>query len=56
MVEHGHVRDEREQAAEVGALLDLCAAECVDGAFVHDFIAPGSPCRAVADRFRRPAS
>ncbi|MFB6576006.1 abortive infection protein [Streptomyces sp. NPDC056402] len=43
LVKDGYVRDEREQAAEVGALLDLYAAERVDGAFVYNFIAPDSP-------------
>ena len=34
------VRDEEEQATEVGELLDLYAAEGVDGAFVYNFIEP----------------
>ncbi len=34
------VRDEDEQATEVGELLDLYAAEGVDGAFVYNFIEP----------------
>ncbi|MER7948804.1 abortive infection protein [Streptomyces sp. NPDC096079] len=42
-VRDGYVRDEREQADEIGALLDLYAAEGVDGAFVYNFIAPDSP-------------
>ncbi|WP_425247017.1 abortive infection protein [Streptomyces sp. NEAU-NA10] len=43
VVKDGHVRDEREQADEIGALLDLYAAERVHGAFVYNFIAPDSP-------------
>uniref|UniRef100_UPI0018D1ADEF abortive infection protein n=3 Tax=Streptomyces clavuligerus TaxID=1901 RepID=UPI0018D1ADEF len=43
LVREGHVRDEREQAEELGALLDLYAAEGVHGAFVYNFIAPDSP-------------
>ena len=34
------VRDEEEQANEIGELLDLYAAEGVDGAFVYNFIEP----------------
>jgi hypothetical protein len=34
------VRDEREQADEIGDLLDLYAAEGVAGAFVYNFIEP----------------
>jgi hypothetical protein len=34
------VRDEEEQATEVGELLDIYAAEGVDGAFVYNFIEP----------------
>jgi hypothetical protein len=33
-------RDEEEQATEIGELLDLYAAEGVDGAFVYNFIEP----------------
>ncbi|MER5970513.1 abortive infection protein [Streptomyces sp. NPDC002055] len=43
VVKDGYVRDEREQADEIGALLDLYAAERVHGAFVYNFIAPDSP-------------
>ncbi|MGW4704142.1 abortive infection protein [Streptomyces sp. NPDC004285] len=43
LVRDGYTRDEREQAAEVGDLLDLYAAERVHGAFVYNFIAPDSP-------------
>ncbi|MFH8371122.1 abortive infection protein [Streptomyces sp. NPDC018031] len=43
VVKDGYVRDEREQAAEIGELLDLYAAERVHGAFVYNFIAPDSP-------------
>ncbi|WP_052713538.1 hypothetical protein [Streptomyces katrae] len=42
-VKDGHVRDEREQAEEIGELLDLYAAERLHGAFVYNFIAPDSP-------------
>jgi hypothetical protein len=34
------VRDEEEQASEIGELLDLYVSEGVDGAFVYDFIEP----------------
>jgi hypothetical protein len=34
------VRDEQEQATEIAELLDLYAAEAVDGAFVYNFIEP----------------
>ncbi|MFI9202563.1 abortive infection protein [Streptomyces sp. NPDC053048] len=43
VVKDGYARDEREQADEIGALLDLYAAERVHGAFVYNFIAPDSP-------------
>ncbi|GLF94993.1 abortive infection protein [Streptomyces yaizuensis] len=43
VVRDGFVRDEREQADEIGELLDLYAAERVHGAFVYNFIAPDSP-------------
>ncbi|KUJ66823.1 hypothetical protein ACZ90_32850 [Streptomyces albus subsp. albus] len=43
VVKDGYVRDEREQADTIGELLDLYAAERVDGAFVYNFIAPDSP-------------
>ncbi|MEU5580655.1 abortive infection protein [Streptomyces huasconensis] len=43
VVKDGYVRDEREQADEIGDLLDLYAAERVHGAFVYNFIAPDSP-------------
>ncbi|MBM7171453.1 abortive infection protein [Streptomyces sp. G44] len=43
VVKDGYVRDEREQADEIGELLDLYAAERVHGAFVYNFIAPDSP-------------
>ncbi|MEV7568060.1 abortive infection protein [Streptomyces tanashiensis] len=43
LVRDGYVRNEREQAAEIGDLLDLYAAERVHGAFVYNFIAPDSP-------------
>lgn len=43
VVKEGFVRCEREQADEIGALLDLYAAERVHGAFVYNFIAPDSP-------------
>ncbi|MFD0271686.1 abortive infection protein [Streptomyces sp. NPDC127106] len=44
VVKDGYVRNEREQAGEIGELLDLYAAERVHGAFVYHFIAPDSPC------------
>lgn len=43
LVKDGYVRNEREQADEIGDLLDLYAAERVHGAFVYNFIAPDSP-------------
>ncbi|MGW0538158.1 abortive infection protein [Streptomyces sp. NPDC003032] len=43
VVKDGYVRNEREQADEVGELLDLYAAEHVHGAFVYNFSAPDSP-------------
>ncbi|MGW7368856.1 abortive infection protein [Streptomyces sp. NPDC054841] len=43
VVKDGYVRNEQEQADEIGELLDLYAAERVHGAFVYNFIAPDSP-------------
>ncbi|MER7001112.1 abortive infection protein [Streptomyces sp. NPDC000410] len=43
VVKDGYVRNEREQADEIGELLDLYAAERVHGAFVYNFISPDSP-------------
>ncbi|MFD9791615.1 abortive infection protein [Streptomyces sp. NPDC059070] len=43
LVKDGYRRDEREQAQEIGELLDLYAAERLHGAFVYNFIAPDSP-------------
>jgi hypothetical protein len=43
VVKDGYVRNEREQADEIGTLLDLYSAERVHGAFVYNFIAPDSP-------------
>ncbi|MFC0842206.1 abortive infection protein [Streptomyces noboritoensis] len=43
VVKDGYARNEREQADEVGELLDLYAAERLHGAFVYNFIAPDSP-------------
>ncbi|MFE5590334.1 abortive infection protein [Streptomyces sp. NPDC056549] len=43
LVRDGVTRNEREQAGEVGDLLDLYAAERLHGAFVYNFIAPDSP-------------
>ncbi|GAA1529945.1 hypothetical protein GCM10009678_09940 [Actinomadura kijaniata] len=42
----GIVRDEREQARYLDELLDVFEAENVHGAFVYDFVAPGSPTAA----------
>ncbi|MEU4730447.1 abortive infection protein [Streptomyces sp. NPDC023588] len=43
VVKDGYVRNEREQASEIGELLALYTAERVEGAFVYNFIAPDSP-------------
>ncbi|WP_067819692.1 hypothetical protein [Actinomadura kijaniata] len=42
----GIVRDEREQARYLDELLDVFEAENAHGAFVHGFVAPGSPTAA----------
>lgn len=43
LVKDGYLRNEQEQADEIGDLLDLYAAERLHGAFVYNFIAPDSP-------------
>ena len=37
------VRDEAEQASELGAVLDLVEASGIDGAFVYTYVAPSYP-------------
>jgi hypothetical protein len=39
----GYVRSEQTQAAEIGSMLDLFAAEAIHGAFVFGFIEPDMP-------------
>ncbi|MDL4818911.1 hypothetical protein [Actinomadura opuntiae] len=43
VVPPGYVRDERTQARYISELLDVYEAEGVHGAFVYNFIDPGSP-------------
>jgi hypothetical protein len=42
----GVVRDEREQADEIGALLDAIESRGLDGAFIYTYVAPSYPSSA----------